>query len=93
MDRVVSAEDIEREIETTMREHDISRAEAIFEVGLKFGELHGDLLSMRPLTDEHRRRLTQPLHEAMLELGEIDEEAILALHSPGKNGRHDKTSS
>jgi hypothetical protein len=93
MDRVISTEDIEREIEATMRERGISRAEAMYAVGLKFGELHGDLLSLRPLTDEQRRQLTQPLHETMLELGEIDEETLFALRLPGQNGHRDRTSS
>jgi hypothetical protein len=92
MDDIKTTEDIEREIEATMRERGIDYGEAEIVVGLKYGELHNDLLYMRPLTDEQRRRHKRTLLEVMAELGELDEEFELpgesddaAIH--GRGGR------
>jgi hypothetical protein len=74
MDEVVPSEEIERRIEATMREQGVDRAEAIYQVALKYGEWHGDLVFLSPLTDEQRRRLSMPLHEVMRELGELDDD-------------------
>jgi hypothetical protein len=93
MDRVISEADIEREIETAMRDQGIGREETTFLIALKYGELHGDLLSMRPLTDEQRRRLTRPLYEVMDELGELDDELRVALLPAMANGRRDERAS
>src|SRR5215211_591019 len=59
MDRLAGVDEIEREIDETMREQGIERAAAQLVVGLHRGELHGDgdLLSLRPLTADQKRRL------------------------------------
>ncbi len=59
MDHVTTANEIDQEIETVMSERGVDRDEAATIVGLRRGELlgDGDILFMRPLTDEQRRRL------------------------------------
>jgi hypothetical protein len=83
MDEVVSSEEIEGRIEATMREQGVDRAEAIYQVALKYGEWHGDLVFLGPLTDEQRRRRSMPLHEVMRELGELDDDFNL----PGESAK------
>jgi hypothetical protein len=72
----MTIDDIEREIEATMRERGIDYGEAVLVVGMKHGEFHNDLLYMRPLTDEQRRRHKRTLLEVMAELGELDDEPL-----------------
>jgi len=69
----MTTDDIEREIIATMRERGIDYGEAEWIVGLKYGELHNDLLYMGRLTDEQRRRHRRTLLEVMAELGELDD--------------------
>ena len=57
MDGVTVAEEIEQEIQTVMREQGVDRIEAETIVGLRRGELFGDILVLHPLTDEQRREL------------------------------------
>lgn len=92
MDEAMTKDDIEREIEATMRDRGVDRGEAELIVGLKHGEMIGDRLFMRPLTDEQRRRMTMPLHEVMRELGELDDDFELPGEStdvtvPGRGDR------
>ncbi|HEY7031999.1 MAG TPA: hypothetical protein VH482_11750 [Thermomicrobiales bacterium] len=70
----MTTEDIEREIRATMRERGIDYDEAEVFVGMKYGELHNDLLYMGRLTDEQRRRHRRTLLEVMAELGELEDE-------------------
>ena len=73
MDRVMTSEEFEQEIQETMRAQDVDYGQAEFIVAMKYGELHGCLLSIRPLTDEQRRRMGRSLLEVMAELGELDD--------------------
>jgi hypothetical protein len=81
MDHRMTTEEFEREIEETMLRQGVDYGQAEVIVAMKHGELHGDLLSIHPLTDEQRRRLSMPLHEVMAALGELDDEFEL----PGKS--------
>jgi hypothetical protein len=92
MDNVMTTEDIEREIEATMRERGVDYGEAELIVGLKFGELHNDILYMGRLTDEQRRLHRRTLLEVMADLGELGEEseAFDEPASPVVPGRGDR---
>ena len=57
MGHLTAIEEIEREIEAVMRDQGIARDGAEVVVGLRRGELHGDILFVHPLTQEQRRRL------------------------------------
>lgn len=74
MDDVVATDETERRIEAIMREQGVDRGEAIWQVALKYGEWHDDLVCLHPLTEEQRRDPTTPLHEVMRELGELDDD-------------------
>ena len=92
MDDIKTTEEIEREIEATMRERGIDYGEAEIVVGLKYGELHNDLLYMRPLTDEQRRRHKRTLLQVIAELDELDDDFNLPDDStdatiPGRGDR------
>jgi hypothetical protein len=91
MDHLMTAEDIEREIQVTMRERGIDYGEAQIVVGMKYGELHGDILYMRPLSEKQRRRHQRTLREVMVELGELDDaqeaDGVVASTKPGSH-RH-----
>jgi hypothetical protein len=71
MDRMTTVDEIEQEIQAIMRDRSVDREEAATIVGLRRGELHGDgdLLFMRPLTDEQRHRLGlgRSIHEVVAE--------------------------
>ena len=81
MDRLITTEEFEREIEELMARDGVDYAQAEVLAAMKHGELHGCLLSIHPLTDEQRRERTTPLHEVMRQLGELDDEFEL----PGKS--------
>jgi len=78
MDRVAEATQFELEVADVMRDQGVDRAVAITIVGLRHGELfgEGDLLCIRPLTPERRRRLGlgRPPEEVLAELGELDDD-------------------
>jgi hypothetical protein len=59
MDQMAGMDETDREIEETMREQGLERAEADVMVGLRRGQLlgDGDLLSVRRLTSDQQRRL------------------------------------
>ncbi len=76
MDDLNATEEFEREIEETIAREGVDYALAEVLVAMKHGELHGCLLSMHPLTDVQRRELTMPLHEVMVELGELDDDPL-----------------
>jgi hypothetical protein len=59
MDRVATIDEIEVEIQATMRERGVDRIEAETIVGMRHGELHGDgdILVLRKLTPDQRRAL------------------------------------
>ena len=67
MDRIADIDEIDREIEETMRQQGLDRAEAQVIVGLRRGELHGDgdLLSIRPLTLDQKRRIGRSIDEVL----------------------------
>jgi hypothetical protein len=73
MDRVMTTEEFEQEVRETMRSQGIDYDQAEVIVAMRHGELHGDLLCVRPLTDEQRRRQRRTLLEVMAELGELDD--------------------
>jgi hypothetical protein len=88
----MTTDDIEREIRATMRERGIDYDEAELFVGMKYGELHNDLLYMGRLTEEQRRRHRRTLLEVMAELGELDEVITESEESssPAPRGRGDR---
>lgn len=59
MDHVRFDDDLEKEIEAVMAELGIDRLEAMLEIGLRHGQRFGDgdLVPLRPLTEEQQRRL------------------------------------
>lgn len=93
MDREVTLEEFERKVEETMIGQGVEYGDAVLIVAMTYGELHGDgdLLSIRPLTDEQRRLHRRTLLEVMADLGELDNEAeeldetVSSL--PGRNDR------
>lgn len=58
MDRVTESVDLEQEVNQLVSEYGLERAEAITIVALRHGEVYGDgdLVSMRPLTEEQLAR-------------------------------------
>ena len=58
MDQLAQDLRLEDEIEAVMRREGVDRAEAITIVALRFGQVHGDgdLVSVRPLTDDEQER-------------------------------------
>jgi hypothetical protein len=71
MDHITTVDEIEQEIQIIMRTQHVDYEEAATIVGLRRGELLGDrdILFMRPLSDEQRRRLGlgRSIHEVVAE--------------------------
>lgn len=68
---MTTADEIEQEVQATMRERAVDRDEAETIVAIRRGELlgDGDILFMQPLSDELRRRLRlgRSIHEVVAE--------------------------
>jgi hypothetical protein len=70
MDRHLTIAEIEQAIDSTMRDLGVDRGQAEVIVAMTSGELHGDLLAVRPLSPEQRQKRARTLREAMADLGE-----------------------
>lgn len=78
MDPLVATDEREMDVEATMEQLGVDREVALIVLGLRDAEVFNDggLASVRPLTDEQRRRLRlgRSPEEVLAELGELDEE-------------------
>jgi hypothetical protein len=69
----MTTEEFERAVQETMQTQGVDYAQAEVIVAMKYGELHGCLLSIRLLSEEQRRRQSRTLVEVMAELGELED--------------------